>query len=301
MWSKIKFKRVRFVKARLIVSAIAFVLLIVMLVMIFSVLYDDKNQPKEITEADFDSLQADQIIWGKLHKLDGVYLDEQTNNYYVFTPNRKLLVFRAPFNSTINSLFKDLLEGRKQEVVYRGKVNNDPKEKSLALISLNMLAEGLIGTDGLPGNAHEYVAGLVDATFYENDGQVRILIGYAVSSLFMVVVIFFMLRRLLVNALYSYGVETGKIKPELKVTIDDLKIESRGVYENNENNGEFFYVNTEHEVKHVPNEQTQNGTINFYDSSVNESGNFYVTGEDKVMPQQPDEFHDDDEDRNFRY
>lgn len=325
MWSRIKFKPVRFVKLRFIASGIALLLFIVMFTQIMGLLYSDKNVIKEITKADYESLQTDQLVWGKVSDVIASYEDDETMNYIVLTDNKKLMIFRAPFHSHINSEMKELYDGRISSVTFKGKVSGI-KERSLSLLSLNVLTMSFISKYGITGNSHEYTTGhMIDITEYDNNKQIEILIAYGVCSVFMLVLIFLLLRKIINNAIYTIGVEKGKIQPELKVRKEDIKLDNHTDYYH-EDDSEYFYVGTEYQQKDVKNmaigsdktqpeaeplpvkQNSQPDDGLYYSSNVNEEGNFYVSTEQKPeITEQPktnkktDDYGYEKNDKYFHY
>lgn len=290
MWKYFKFRPVRGVKLRLILSGIALLLIIIMVVAMNSVLYSDKNKPRAITRADYESLETGQIVTGTIDHVEESYLDETTNNYIVLTDNKKLLVFRAPMNSYIDFAMRELMMGKRSSVEYKGKVTG-LSEQSRSLLSMNALTLNVITSNNIQGNAYEYTTGhMVDITEKDSDGQFKILIGYSICCIFLLVVIFFLTRKIINNAIYTIGVEKGKIQPEIKIKKEDLVIENNTEYYSNEDNGEFFYVNTSHDIhaagkspdapsSPAPKADKPDASL-YYQSNVNDQGNFYVGSED---------------------
>lgn len=305
---KIQFKKVRFVKLRLILSAVLLVLVIVLLVSIFSLLFNSKNEMTEITKKDYEFLQIDQVVCGNVEDVIAMYEDDETNNYMVLTENNKVLVFRAPMSSGINHEMKELLQHRRSSVRYRGKVHGIT-ERSLALLNLNAISMGLTINNNLKGNAHDYSVGnLVDITYYENSRQDHMLTAYIVCTLFFLVVIFLLLRKLINNAIYSIAVQKGYLTPELKVKKEELHLDNTATYQHDEQNGEYFYVGTGESSlpdKAVPpspapqnpaSDPTSAPGGDYYSSSVNEDGNFYVSGSSNEQ-----DVHGTNSDRTYHY
>lgn len=288
----------RFFKVRMVFVAIAAVLIIMQLVAI-SRMMASNQPPREITSDDYDSLTVNSEVSGKLREIIGEYEipgsftgDEiSIHNYLAKTSQGKIIIFRTVLNSECDRQVKELSEGKREYVYYRGKVKTIP-ENYRQVLSLYIISSNLAYSQNL--SDHVISGTEIDITLYKDNIDAKYIIFTIVGAVFMFVVLVWLLLKPLNNLVYNIMVQKGKIQPELNVKKEDLIIDNSAYVESNRDG--YFYVGNENSDGSEKDDVTVNDSGKdmpqpspmrvppddefFYSGGANDSGSFYVNGSD---------------------
>lgn len=196
---------------------------------------NNQHEGRRISSADYESLVTGETVWGKLEKIDanlGFTADGMGTSltlYAVKTESGKLLIFRTEEGSKCDKAMSKVMSGKSKEMYFIGYVKSlrqvDSSNISLNMISNNMLDEFGINNEK---DINDVIIGqAVDVSIYEKYSDEKVFIASIVGGLFMLVLTFLLLRKIIKNAIYSIGVAKGKIEPEIPEITDPILEELR--------------------------------------------------------------------------
>ena len=247
----------------------------------------------------------------------------------VMTANHKLLVVAAGEDSTDSySRMMDMINGRVSYFEFAGKVIGLPSS-SYQTAQVFMVMNNVNYSYELNNSA--FLGQAIGAVDVDRSYAVSALMATIAGIVVMLVLIYFLMRKTINNIRYGILVQKGIIEPELKVRKEDLVLENAGTYVGSDNDAESFYVNTDYDLQTnggiLPDSQSASNSnsgdgsyhftsgggqmpsadsnepdtpepmrfleeVEFYQSGVNEEGNFYVD--------QGEEHPEDDSTRHYK-
>ena len=261
---------------------------------------------------DFESLQTGELVKGIIDKSDVIlsYREEYENQLpveclLVMTPNHKLLVVAASQESPESyAKMMQMVDGDVSHFEYKGKVVA-LSSSSQQLAQMQMVTNNIYYPYDLDN--HAFLGQKIGAVDVDMSYVVSALIATIVGMILMVVVAVLLTRKTFNNIRYGILVNKGIIEPELKIRREDLAINNQEVYQDSGNDSGSFYVNhdsdqpqnndgTYHFIK--PREQTASSDsdetaapmrfheeLDFYQSGINNEGNFYIPQSDELPPE----------------
>lgn len=280
---------------------------------------------REISIGDFESLKTGELVKGTINKSDVIlsYREEYENGgaaecLLVMTPNHKLMVVAA--NQSVEGAYEQMMRMVNGDISYfdyKGTVISLPS-LSYQSAQIKMATNNIFYPYELDNKA--FIGQTISAVDVDTAYAVSALIATFAGMAAMVVAFYFLMRKTINNARYTILVEKGIIEPELKVRREDLVLENTETYKGGDNDAESFYVNTDYDVhlnggnggnsdnsgegyhfsqaaatpSPAAEEEKQEKPVQpmrfhddngFYQSGVNDEGNFYIPSGDELPPQ----------------
>ena len=306
-----KHYKLRFFKFRIFVIIITVVLLIVQLRAIPEMIMANEP-PKFVNLSYFDTINPDEEISGKVTSIAGYFdadytdIDQGINNYVVLTPTGKVILFRAIRGTKTDNEMKKLVKGEVESVSYRGRaaVIHPTRKPVLQIYILSNSSSGEFARLKVTESDIRNIE--IDMIEPESKIPEKYIIFTIVGAVLLLIFLVWILIKPINNFIYNVLVYKGKIKPELKITKDDLIVDCEGEYKDGASDG-YFYVGTDYEndggkdktsddagtdetseISETKDdeEDIQTGPMRAYDENffytqgADEDGNFFVNSED---------------------
>ncbi len=294
--------------AKIIMAAVCILLIIDQISAGIKMIQSNENLPQLVSESDFDSLTVGTEIRGELTHIDGEMDGTAESDagdilyYIVITDAKKIIPVRTVSGSKTDKQIRNLQSGGCDSVEFRGYVralsDADKTSLNLMLISTNFLHKN--GIEG--GTQKAMLRQLIDIT----EGTATIPQKYItftfVTAGLLALLIPLLLRKTIRNARTSWKIRTGKISEKRLLQRDDYIFEDEGLYRPDGDQGESFFVNTEHNIRNegaigkvsedLLTHMVSQGDM-FYEGGLNEEGNFYVDSSQKNQTLYSDNPDDD--------
>ena len=314
----------KFQTLKTILALIAAVLMVVEIVAGIQMLVYMSPNYKSIGPADYETLQSGDLVKGILSPEDIImyYEDDQSSQNTVLigvllSEHRKMMVITAVNDGRSNSYseIKKLLSGEIRSYAYKGRVEV-LYNVTLQILETNLLLKNMYKTQGLSNS--DFIGLLINTGDIDTAYGTKVVIASFMGAAFMAVLIFFLMRKTIHNIHYGILVQKGILEPDLKVRKEDLVLENTDLYQGQSADADSFYVNTDYDLQqNAANDASaqsysfskpsapaiesgdEDGSADsepapmryheetaFYQSGLNEEGNFYV---DKGEPSSDDD------------
>ncbi|MGN1458564.1 MAG: hypothetical protein ACI4XP_11555 [Acutalibacteraceae bacterium] len=204
---------------------------------------------REITPSDYATLSVGEQVNGTI---DSVVCEYQTSDdvagnnltYYLVKSDDKIITFKTELGSTCDNKMRSILNGSGETLHYKGYVNtlssNDRKSLGLYALTNNILLE-----NGMKGDFNDHIIPLeISVTEYSDRSNTNAILGAFVMAALMLFLAFMLLKKVVVDCIYSFKLSKGKIQPEVKLTPDE-PLENKKMYDGGASDEGFFYVGYE--------------------------------------------------------
>ncbi len=238
-------------KIKLGFALVLIVLFIVQMVQGVQLLQASTEQMNEYKGEALESLPMGNRIVGETDDVVFNYTGDDVLNgvpvhyYLIRTPNGKLLTLRAESGSAIDYQLSKALHHPGTKVPFRGYVREmkDTTHRMLALQYVAANAKTLTRADGTL--ADSLIWQVVDVAVPDaHVKQEHIIVTFLAAAL-LLLFIFLLLKKTVANAYETIAVAKGWKESPHRVQKNDLTFELQGMYDENGENGEYFYVNTD--------------------------------------------------------
>ena len=212
-------------------------------------LSNNQDIGREIAPSDYATLSVGEQITGTI---DSVVCQYQTvkdatgdiMNYYLVKSDDKMITFKAQGDSSCDNKMRSILNGSGETLHYKGYVTQLSVDDNTSL-GIYALGNNILAENGMRGNFSDHIMSLeVNATEYSDRSNANAVLGAFVMAALMLFLAFMLLKKVVVDCIYSFKLSKGKIQPEVKLTPDE-PLESEKIYDGGASDEGFFYVGYE--------------------------------------------------------
>lgn len=309
---ELHYKPARFLPFRIVLSLIcAALMILVIAIAINGETIDYAPADVNTIEAFAEGRKVEGTFYSIVGKYDGgldVTGERRLNCYVIITGNSNLMLIEAEKGTYTDTELNELYEGGRMSVTLNGYLSKMPDtewNKLRDYVKTNNIRE------------KNYVVGIpistkVTVITMDASARFKVVMGTIALCAMLATIIYFMMRKPIKNLYFIHEVKRGRAKLDRGISQNDIILESEGTYKTDKDQKDYFYVNTENDVRERNSEQKGGAVeisdidgkpvrserpmkftdeIDFYDSGVNSDGNFYVSAEDNKT----DTYEDDEE------
>lgn len=203
---------------------------------------------KEITPSDYNNLLLGETVHGTLTDIIMEYdgNNEEMNYYLVKSDDNMLLTFRTVSGSNFDRQVKEVLQGTRAEVDFRGQVST-LNTSSIGSLKLNMIADQTLKKNGIKGSIKEHlILQAVDINSGFIEIPVKAIICTFVGAAVMFLIAFLLLKKPIKNIIYCIKETKGQISFETEFD-PSIKLKAEEYYTDGPNEQGYFYVGYEQE------------------------------------------------------
>ncbi|MBQ8135598.1 MAG: hypothetical protein IJ192_14570 [Clostridia bacterium] len=243
--------------AKVIMAAICLAAMVGQIIAGFKMINSNEEERVQATSANYETLQPGINVDGEITELFYSFpiemqsggSDEELMAYIVKSDTGKLMLLRAPVESNIAWQLTEFQEGKTDSVAFRGNVKTMGEMYYNAIV-FDLRMDKLQKKIAIDGKVDEVLLhNMIDITVATTRITKRVIVLTFVGAGLMLIIALLILRKTFKNAVDSVKSAKGKYQVNYKVTLDDLTFENEGMYEGNEQYGEGFFVNTEHNIR----------------------------------------------------
>lgn len=305
---KIRYQKQKLAKLKVAAAILCFVLAAVQISGIFILYRGNDIEFRDVPPSGMDYLAGHENITLTIKREDVlVYYPAETGTgealscMGVLTPGHKVLVITAAANSAQKGAqdMERMKYGELEQMTFRGRTNHSDRATNSNIrnsMTLNNIFRQYKLNDQ---DIHSVMVNIVEKDLTTPVGK---LAAYAAIAMLLIVIGVWLLWKSFNNLIYGYLVDRGKIEPELRVKKEDIQVQGADPYVDQGNEGGSFYINhddpfqirqggnqeyhfDEAAQRELQPEQPEAAKMRyapdagevFYQSEVNEEGNFYVS------------------------
>lgn len=259
-------------KVRMGIGLICVIMVFVQFGAAAKMMTENYTELPKISPEQYDNLQISDVVAGTINKEDVLMTFEGKNSelrYYLVKVNSEhAVVMKAPFDGEGAGALSSLLRGEKDSIDYKGVVNL-LTEADQAIVNLNVISGDVLYKHGMSRYVNEVLLGYtMDVTTYEFRNMTKYIIVTIIGGFLMIAAAVWAFRRPFGKIGMQYAARMGKIDLGL-TTKEELPIEQGWFTEEDSKKIET----DEHPIRFNP---CDTEPIDFYESGMNEEGNFYI-------------------------
>jgi len=276
-------------KLKIIIGIMCLPLIFVQLAAASKMITENKTEVKMISPEQYNDLQFGAEVAAEI-KADDIILNfdgksEEMDYYLVRVNDDHAVIMRTLLNSATDGAMYALLNGTRESVTYKGRVNTIP-EADLSVVNLTVLSGDLLYKKGMSRHLDEVILRYsIDIALYETQSSDKYIIATIVGALIMLAAAVWAFWKPFQKIGRGFAAQMGKIDLDL-IKKEDLPVE-QGWF--TEESSKKDYIENLPERKIDENFEK----VDFYESGINQEGNFYV--EKKNSPVKAKSEDDDSE------
>ena len=207
--------------------------------------------------------------------------NEEMGYYLVRVRNDHAVIMRTLSGSSCDNAMCSMLSGARESLVYKGRVNT-LIEADMSVINLTIISGDSLYKKGMSRNVDDVILKYeIDIALYETESSAKYIIATIVGAFIMLGASVWAFWKPFKKIGLSYAARMGKIELDL-ITKDDLPVEMDW-YTDESVKKDF--------IENLPERKVDENfqKVDFYESGVNEEGNFYVKKKIDLYKKEPDE------------
>lgn len=256
---------------------------------------ENQTTVKMISPEQYNNLQVGAEVAAEI-KADDIILNfdgksDEMNYFLVRVNDDHAVIMRAVAGSSGSSAMYAMYNGRRENFVYKGRVNIIP-EADLAVVNLTVLSGDLLYKKGMSRHLDEVILRYaIDIAPYETQSSTKYIIATIVGAFVMLAASIWAFWKPFKKIGLSYAARMGKIDLEL-LTKEDLPVEQ-----------DWFTDETARKdyFESLPKRELDENfeKVDFYESGLNDEGNFHV--KKKIETDKKESDDDDFEHKHLNY
>ena len=270
-------------KVKLVIGVICLSLVLVQLSAASKMISENNTDVNMISPQEYVGLQTGQEIAAEVKKEDMIMSfigSSDTMSYYlVRVGDDHAVIMRPLLGSDCDGAMREMLQGKRDSIIYKGRVNIVP-ETDMAELNLMILSGDELYKKGMSRHMNDVVLRYsIDITLYDATAHTKYIIATVVGALVMLAAAVWAFWKPFKKLVYRYAVMLGKVELDL-IKKEDLPVEQ----------GWFTGDEDKIDIDSLPDRPIDENfeKVDFYESGVNQEGNFYVETKDETeLP--PDE------------
>ena len=270
-------------KVKLVIGVICLSLVLVQLSAASKMITENNTEVKMITPQEYVGLNFGQEVAAEIKKEDMIINfigSSGTMSYYlVKADNDHAVIMRPLWGGECDVAMHEMLQGKRDSIVYKGRVNIVP-ETDMAELNLMILSGDELYKKGMSRHVDDVILKYsIDIELYDAKAHTKYIIATIVGALVMLAAAVWAFWKPFKKLGYRYAVMLGKVELDL-IKKEDLPVEQ----------GWFTGDEDKIDIDSLPDRPIDENfeKVDFYESGVNQEGNFYVETKDETeLP--PDE------------
>lgn len=256
---------------------------------------ENHTEVKMIKPEQYNNLQVGAEIAAEINK-DDIILNfdgksEEMNYFLVRVNDDHAVIMRTLLGSATDGAMYSLANGGRESLVYKGRVNTIP-EADLSVVNLTVLSGDLLYKKGMSRHLDEVILRYsIDIALYETQSSTKYIIATIVGAFIMLAAAVWAFWKPFKKIGLGYAARLGKIDIGL-MTKEDIPVEQ-----------DWFTEETAKQdyLEKLPERKIDENfeKVDFYESGVNDEGNFYV--KQKIETDKKDTDSDTTEHKHLNY
>ena len=267
-------------KTKLVIGVMCLLLVWVQLSAASKMISENNKEVRMITPKEYIGLQFGQEIAAEVKKEDMLInfigSSSDTMSYYlVKTDNDHAVIMRPLAGSACDGAMREMLQGKRDSITYKGRVNIVP-ETDMAGLNLTILSGDELNKKGMSRHVDDVIFKYsIDIELYDAKAHTKYIIATIVGALVMLAAAVWAFWKPFKKLGYRYAVMFGKVELDL-IKKEDLPVEQ----------GWFTGDGDKVDIDSLPDRPIDENfeKVDFYESGVNQEGNFYVETKDEPEP-----------------
>ncbi len=273
-------------KVKLFIGITCILLVWVQLSAASKMISENNTEVKMITPQEYVGLQFGQEVAAEVKKEDIIMNfvgSSGTMSYYlVKTDDDHAVIMRPLWGGECDSAMREMLQGKRDSIVYKGRINIVP-ETDMAELNLTILSGDELYKKGMSRHVDDVILKYsIDIELYDAKAHTKYIIATIVGAVVMLAAAVWAFWKPFKKLGYRYAVMLGKVELDL-IKKEDLPVEQ----------GWFTGEEDKIDIDSLPDRPIDENfeKVDFYESGVNQEGNFYVETKDgSELPPDEDGF-----------
>ena len=273
-------------KVKLFIGITCILLVWVQLSAASKMISENNTEVKMITPQEYVGLQFGQEVAAEVKKEDIIMNfvgSSGTMSYYLVKVSDDHAVIMRPLaGSDCDGAMREMLMGKRDSIVYKGRVNIVP-EPDMAELNLTILSGDELYKKGMSRHVDDVILKYsIDIELYDAKAHTKYIIATIVGAVVMLAAAVWAFWKPFKKLGYRYAVMLGKVELDL-IKKEDLPVEQ----------GWFTGEEDKIDIDSLPDRPIDENfeKVDFYESGVNQEGNFYVETKDgSELPSDEDGF-----------
>ena len=272
-------------KLKIAVGIMALLLVIVQISAAVKMINRNKEEIPMITPDKYAELKVGDVMAAEITKDDIIFnfvgSNDELSYYLVKVGDDHAVIMRMPSNNSCDAAIYAMLAGQMDKTTIKGRVNI-LVETDMAEVNLLVLSGDALYKKGLSRHLDEVILRYtLDIALYDATANTKYIIATIVGALLMTAAAVWAFWKPFKKIGLGYAARLGKIDLDL-ITKDDISVEQGWFTDETQKEN---YINSLPERKIDENFKT----VDFYESGVNDEGNFYVKKKIDVDKKEPDD------------
>lgn len=272
-------------KVKIGIGIMALILVIVQIAAAVKMINQNNQKISMITSDRYPELRQGEVIAAEIKKDDIIFnfigSNQELSYYLVKVSDDHAVIMRMLSNSSCDATMYAMLKGQIDHTTIKGKVNI-LVETDMAEVNLLVLSGDELSKKGMSRHLNDVILRYtLDIALYDTTADTKYIIATIVGALLMVAAAVWAFWQPFKKIGLSYAARMGKIELDL-ITKDDINVEQGWFTDETQKQN---YIDSLPERKIDENFKT----VDFYESGVNDEGNFYVKKEIDINKKGPDD------------
>lgn len=272
-------------KVKIGIGIMCISLVIVQLSAASKMITENNTQVNLIRPEQYVGLQQGAEIAAEIKKddiiLNFVGKSEEMGYYLVRVSDDHAVIMRTLLGSPSDSAMYSMLNGTRESMLYKGRVNT-LVDADMSVLNLLVISDDLLYKKGMSRHVNDVILRYeVDIAIYETKSDVKYIIATIVGAFIMLGAAIWAFWKPFKKIGLGYAARMGKIELDL-IKKEDLPVEQ-----------DWFTDETAKQdyIENLPKRELDENfqKVDFYESGVNEEGNFYVKKRIGLDKKEPDE------------
>ena len=272
-------------KMKIAIGIMCFLLVIVQIAAASRMISENNTKVNMIRPAHYVGLQRVSEVAAEIKKDDIILTfqgkNEEMGYYLVRVSDDHAVIMRTLLGSSCDNAMYSMLNGARESLVYKGRVNT-LVEADMAVVNLTVLSGDLLYKKGMSRHVYDVILRYeLDITFYETESSAKYIIATIVGAFIMLGATVWAFWKPFKKIGLSYAARMGKIELDL-IKKEDLPVDMDWYTDENVKKDL---------IENMPERKVDKNfqKVDFYESGVNDEGNFYVKKKIDLDKEEPDE------------
>ena len=266
-------------KTKLVIGVVCLLFVWVQLSAASKMITENNTEVRMITPQEYVGLNFGDEVAAEVKKEDMLIRfigSSDTMSYYlVRVSDDHAVIMRPLLGSACDGAMGEMLHGKRDSITYKGRVNIVP-ETDMAELNLVILSGDELYKRGMSRHVNDVILKYsIDITLYDAMAHTKYIIATIVGALVMLAAAVWAFWKPFKKLGYRYAVMFGKVELDL-IKKEDLPVEQ----------GWFTGDGDKVDIDSLPDRPIDENfeKVDFYESGVNQEGNFYVETKDEPEP-----------------
>ena len=266
-------------KTKLVIGVVCLLFVWVQLSAASKMITENNTEVRMITPQEYVGLNFGDEVAAEVKKEDMLIRfigSSDTMSYYlVRVSDDHAVIMRPLLGSACDGAMGEMLHGKRDSITYKGRVNIVP-ETDMAELNLVILSGDELYKRGMSRHVNDVILKYsIDITLYDAMAHTKYIIATIVGAIVMLAAAVWAFWKPFKKLGYRYAVMFGKVELDL-IKKEDLPVEQ----------GWFTGDGDKVDIDSLPDRPIDENfeKVDFYESGVNQEGNFYVETKDEPEP-----------------